>query len=247
MLIKKAHLERLKKEGYSTREIKAIESGTSQNAVAQVKKIREALQKDPVLRKRFRDKIIRFRREHERTWIKNRGYDNYNRLFRHVLGMPLIDFLTKKAGSKKQLSVLDDGAGLGVFLRDIKTKLREQKIDVKTDAVVLQRSPHLVEMDNIYEGPSEFFLTNKKYDAIFSYYGSMHYTERWAIKNQLIKFTNLLNRGGVALIGVDFIGLRIPPLLDQMKRQFAKQGFELTYKPHYVADEPSDILMIRRL
>lgn len=247
MPIRKAHLERLKKEGYNLREIRAIESGTSQNAVAQVKKFREALQKDPELRKKFRNKLDKYRASEEKRWTKIRTYSDYAALFSDILGSSLLRFLEAQAKGKKELSILDDGAGKGYFLKEVKEMLATRKIKCNTTAVVLTKDPDFARgIDHVYVGPSELFLSNKKYDVIFSYYGSIHYADRTNIKNLLLKYANLLNRGGVALIGADLIGIRTP-LYDQMRIAFKKQGFELTHKPRYVAGEPSDVIMIRRL
>ncbi|MDD4983341.1 MAG: class I SAM-dependent methyltransferase [Candidatus ainarchaeum sp.] len=253
MPIRKTHLERLKKEGYNPREIRAIELGTSQNTVAQVKQIRDRIREDPKLLKRFRDLSVKNREVSEDQWRKDRCFLDYNNLFKLVLDEPLYGFLVRMAQGKKKLKVLDEGAGFGLFLLDLKEMLEKEGIDTDTTAVVLKKHSLLDtyhkdgKVDHVYVGRSEFFLPDRNYDVIFSLYGGIHYTLSEFKKQILVKYASALNRGGVALIGADLIGIRTP-LFEQMKIAFRKRGFEIKLFTGAIRGGlPTDILMIRRL
>ena len=117
MPIRKAHLERLKKEGYNPREIKAIQNGTSQNAVAQVKSIRDQIRKDPKLLKQFKDRLFCYRRAEEHLWTKDRAFIDYDYLFKRILNEPLSVFLVRMGQEKKKLKVFGWGCGSwGIFI-----------------------------------------------------------------------------------------------------------------------------------
>ena len=253
MPIRKAHLERLKKEGYNPREIKAIESGTPQSAAAQVKQIRDRIREDPKLLKRFRDLSIRNREVSEGQWRKDRCFLDYNNLFKLVLNEPLHSFLVRMGKGKKKLKVLDEGAGFGQFLLDLKEILTKEGIDTDTTAVVLKKHSLLDtyhkdgKVDHVHVGRSEFFLPDKGYDVIFSLYGGIHYTISEFRKQTLVKYASSLNRGGVALIGADLIGIRTY-LFERIKQAFRKRGFEIKlFAGPIQGGYPSDILMIHRL
>ena len=218
-----------------------------------MKKFRELL-KDPQSRERIKRKLG-LQRVSEGRWEVARGVYDYSLLFEKIIGESLLDFLTTLAKRKKRLSILDDGAGLGRFLSGIKAELKKRQVDVDTSAVVLEKKQFFSEdIDNTHIGPAQFFLPDKKYDVIFSYYGSIHYTDELGhdtIKHMLPKYANVLNHGGVLLIGGNFIGIRTE-LFEQMKIAFQKQGFQITFMSNNLSSirdrgEPSDILMIRRL
>jgi hypothetical protein len=253
MSIRKAHLERLKREGYNAREIRAITSGTSQNVVAQIKLIRDRIIKDPKLLKKFKELSKKHHEVSEGQWRKDRCFLDYNNLFGCILNESLYDFLVRLGRRKKKLSVLDEGAGFGLFLLDLKEMLAKEGIATDTTAVVLKKHTLLDtyqkdgKVDHVYVGRSEFFLPDRKYDVIFSYYGGIHYALSEIKKQILIKYASALNRGGVALIGADLIGIRTP-LFEQMKTAFRKRGFEIElYCGPVPGGYPTDILMICRL
>jgi len=61
---------------------------------------------------------------------QNRNYSAYNNFFKNALGEDLVDALSKIArGRKTPLRILDDGAGKGIFLRELKEKLKEKKLN----------------------------------------------------------------------------------------------------------------------
>lgn len=258
--VKKSTVQRLVREGYSRREIAAVKRGIPQAAVAQVTELRKKLRKDSA----FRDDYIqslKFLRASEASgnWNNTRGYALYNELFREGLGRELIDELVAKSKNKRRsLKILDDGAGLGYFLEEIKRKLREKGIACKTTAVSLSEigglssRKRLGQINEVHKGFSEWFLPKEKQDVIFSVFGGFDYSLRALQRNILLKYAHSLNKGGIICIGfaMHFSITDVDTFKSRVKETFRKRGFEAEfYHRERVPKEqlPSYVLIIRRI
>lgn len=149
-------------------------------------------------------------------WASSRGHHTYNLDFKVLSGirasvkrnvkMPenMLDYLIEKyKKTKRTLHILDDGAGEGYFLKELKEELNNKKIPCTTTAVCL--SDKISDWNNkhitvkIIGDAKDLELTNK-YDLITSYYGSIHYSIP-AIRDEIIKkYAFSLNKNGIAIL-----------------------------------------------
>ncbi len=190
-------------------------------------------------------------------WIKHRGYDRYNVFFKKVIKIDLVDLAKKIPREKNQsLEILDEGAGEGNFLSEIKFKLAEEGIKSNTTAISLRPNKDLTQkriiesVNSVYLGQAENYFPKKKYDLIFSLYGSIHYTPNFLKKDHLLKYAHSLKKSGAMLIGFDFydqLGSRFQ--LKEIEKGFAKRGFQaklVNANPPSGLMLPKYILFVRR-
>jgi len=146
----------------------------------------------------------------------------------------ITDFLLEKyAENKKPVKVLDDGAGQGRFLAELKQQLTDKKIPIKTTAVSL--SDKIYEKNRkyidhfIFKDAKDLELT-QKYDLITSYFGSIHYSLP-AIRDQIIKkYAFALNKNGIAILRfTEYLKEPTAKNLDWIK-MLEKVGFSVTAK-----------------
>lgn len=186
-----------------------------------------SLQKD-LINKKLTDKALLQRLKSSERKLKvsdksgrytlNRNYGDYNFIFKQIITNHIIekssvfkrDIIStlsafERKYKKKEINVLDDGAGKGYFLADLKEKwnsLKERKLvsaDLKTTAVSLTRSVVAKNIDLKKIGNVLNFIPERKYDLILSVYGGFHYTQTPLKKEVLLKYLYSLNKGGIAI------------------------------------------------
>ncbi len=186
-----------------------------------------SLQKDLIFKK-LKDKDILARlkvsekklKESDKSgrYILNRKYDDYNFIFKKIITSSILenssvfkrDIIStlsafERKYKKKEINVLDDGAGKGTFLSELKEKwnsLKERKLvsaDLKTTAVSLTRSVVAKNIDFKKIGNVLNFMPERKYDLILSVYGGFHYTQTSLQREVLLKYLYSLNKGGLAI------------------------------------------------
>lgn len=253
---------RFNKSQYTEAERQALARGSSGQAVGQVRWIRQALEKDPELRERFRVKTgINRAKDRSGDWITSRGFSIYNEIFHTCTGKDLLNKLVELAIKlRRPLRVLDDGAGVGRFLQYTKKELLARGVKTITTAVALEPQPELRTMhaegtlDKLHIGLAETFLPEEKQDVIFSVFGSIEYTLPEFKRRILLKYSHSLNKGGFAVVGVQ-LGFhsneegRANAFKSAVVNSFAKQGFFAQFYNYEDSDPniPKDILFIRRL
>jgi len=161
----------------------------------------------------------------DQTWIRTRGYAQYNALFSRALGLNIVDYLAT-IKRNRPLRILDDGAGKGHFLDDLKHLLLNRGINCETTAISLYMSNWLkiytedARIDKTIIDPAEYYAPEKSLDAIFSFFGSIEYSHDLIRKNHLLKYLYSLDHNGILLVG--FLRSKILPGGKQTKEQYAK-------------------------
>ncbi|MFA5745860.1 MAG: hypothetical protein WCX73_00810 [Candidatus Pacearchaeota archaeon] len=148
-------------------------------------------------------------------WGDSRGHNSYNLDFRMLsaernsatinkkIPENILDYLIEEyKKTKKTLHILDDGAGQGYFLKELKEALTKNKVPVNTTAVCL--SDKIPELNNrfineIIIRDAKDLELNQKYDLITSYYGSIHYSIPKIRDEIMKKYIFSLNKNGVAV------------------------------------------------
>ncbi len=170
-----------------------------------VKKIKGIASKNQALANR----IERYKTKAGKIAIKRRGYTDYNKLFKIGFNKSIIETLVGMG--KKRLSIIDDGAGVGNFLAEIKSQLLNKGIISKTTALTLTPNENLEKrkingvIDNVVVGPAEYYVPKKPVDAIFSLFGSITYTDPSVRKEHVLKFAHSLKKGGIMMVGFHFV------------------------------------------
>ncbi len=243
-----------------------------------------SLQKD-LISKKLKDKEVyqRLKKSTENLKINdksgryflNRKFKDYNLIFSKILNneifntssvlkQDIISTLSalERKYKKKEINVLDDGAGKGYFLSELKEKwnsLKEKKLvsaDLKTTAVSLTKTFDVKNIDFKKIGDVLNFIPKRKYDLIISVYGGFHYTQAILKKEVLLKYLYSLNKGGVAIFSFNPILLRSN--LDKEHRAqvliaLKKRGFkaDFSYLPTYlnktIPDLPQVYLFVERV
>ena len=208
---------------------------------------------------------------------ENRGYREYNFLFRKALGGSIIEALI--ALGRKSLEIIDDGAGDGRFLKEIKKKLSKAGIKSRTIALSLGGNENLAlkrklnHIDELKLGSAEDFLPEKPADAIFSFLGSISYVEDLVRKEHLLKFAHSLKKGGIMMVGFELQterreskhgiiarGLSRNPKQYQeiesetemkgIEKAFYKQGFDAKFSRSNILTQqgyPNWVIIVRRV
>lgn len=147
-----------------------------------------------------------------------RSYSDYNRTFENGFKSFLklgptanfADALSTIHKSNQPMRILDEGAGRGYFLAELKEILKKRGIKTITTALTLHNNPELENsrragmINEVVVGNAEFFVPKKPFDAIFSMYGSLGYTLPQLRKEHLLKFAYSLRRGGIMMVGFKF-------------------------------------------
>ncbi|NCP71980.1 hypothetical protein GW835_01125 [archaeon] len=198
-------------------------------------------------------------------YILDRKYKDYNLIFKQILNntvslkslvfrrdiISTLKMIEQKY-KKKEINVLDDGAGRGYFLSQLKEKWntlkKEKKVsaDLKTTAVSLTKSFSTKNIDFKKIGNVINFIPERKYDLIISVYGGFHYTQTPLKKEVLLKYLYSLNNGGVAIFSFNPILLRTN--LDkehrmQVLKALEKRGFkaDFSYLPSNFKKKSPDL------
>lgn len=185
------------------------------------------LQKD-LIKKKLKDKEILERlkfsekklKKSDRSgeYVLDRHFSDYNLIFKKIIVSPLFenssifkrDIIStlsafERKYKKKEINVLDDGAGKGFFLSELKEKwnyLKEKKLvsaELKTTAVSLTKTISKKNIDFKHTGNVIDFIPERKYDMILSVYGGFHYTQRPLQREVLLKYLYSLNKGGLGI------------------------------------------------
>lgn len=195
------------------------------------------------------------------NWADSRGYiqynDDYKMLFikKNQYSMErenLLECLFKKyKENKKTLQVLDDGAGKGNFLAELKKMLINLKIPCNTTAVsfsdrISEKNKPII--DNVILGDALNLDINKKYDLITSFYGSIHYSMPELRDEIMKKYIFSLNKKGIAIFR--FSEFKKEPGAKSLEwmRLLEKVGFSVTE----IIENPKEnitnhIMLIQRL
>lgn len=145
-----------------------------------------------------------------RRWNDKRTYETYDGFFKVALGMPIFDFIIHRANTekKRQLTILDDGLGAGLFLETLNRKLKSSGINANLEGCTLTETTPLLQFQSenpdikIRTGIAQLEKTpDKYYDMIFSMYGSVSYTPQYFRKYHLLKLAYSLRENGVLLSG----------------------------------------------
>lgn len=188
-------------------------------------------------------------------YILDRKFADYNFIFKELVISPTIErssafkkeiistlsYLERKY-KKSEINVLDDGAGKGYFLAELKEKwnsLKERKLvsaDLKTTAVSLTRSLVAKNIDFKKIGNVLNFIPERKYDLILSVYGGFHYTQKALQREVLLKYLYSLNKGGLAILSFDTFLLKTSmgkAHREQVIEGLKKRGFraDISYIP----------------
>lgn len=194
-------------------------------AKRQVEKMRKLIQIHKAAWEAQRHDLMR--RENESIWVTWRHLDQYLAGFEPFISkINLLEFLKNKSTTQKRpVRILDDGAGEGNALRDLKHAANSINIPTHTTALSFKTKTDLETakrygwLDEIVEGHSEFFIPKKGYDLIFSIKGSTTYTLPQLRKEHWLKLAHCLNKGGLMLAKFEIsLGDTHPTLISLSKR-----------------------------
>jgi 2-polyprenyl-3-methyl-5-hydroxy-6-metoxy-1,4-benzoquinol methylase len=189
----------------------------------------------------IRDKFLKLRRNYQvkfETFIKNRGYKEYNFAFRNLLdGMHLFEYIYKRFKTKREISILDEGAGFTRFLKEIKELFEKKGKTIETSAISLTpgiKKENTSHLNYLYKQKVQTFVPKKEYDVIISVFGGIHYNIKELDKNTVLKLAHSLSKNGVMFIGVNRINnyqVNLPDsILENIKVSLEKNGFSLKHK-----------------
>ncbi len=192
----------------SAREKKALSAGIPKEAITQIKRAKRRFMFSDGVSWNVTHALEYIRHFSRPSWV-DRGFTEYNDLFCPYVGRleKLLERMAK--GKKRPLRILDDGAGKGVFLVQIKQMLKRSGVSTETIAITLDAEKELVrakqrgEVDEIAEGLAHKSLPSKPVDAIFSYFGSFFYGPHSLAKENLLKYAYSLAPGGIACLSLE--------------------------------------------
>lgn len=194
------------------------------NKKLQNPKIKEKLQK-----------VLNIPRHRFEFYVKERNYNDYNHTFKKLLNnKSIVDFIKTRFKSKN-ISILDEGAGKTIFLRDIKKLLMKEGIDSHTTAITLSKevTRKNTDVDLLVKQKTQEYLLNRKYDLIFSVFGGIHYNIFELNKNVVLKLAHSLSEKGVMFIGVNRFTYSEKFTLEQIVKNISKtlnkNGFDLKF------------------
>ncbi|MCX6772261.1 MAG: hypothetical protein NTV88_00625 [Candidatus Micrarchaeota archaeon] len=166
-----------------------------------------------------------------------RGYAHYNAHFNYpwmhlgFVSKELIDILVQisKSRTGRPLRIMDDGAGSGIFLKEIKRMLADRGIESETTATSLTWFPELRDsnIDSIFIGNSETYAPPKTQDVIVSVLGAAYYQGPQLLKERLLKYAYCLEKGGILAADVPLAGFNIK----NVKKTLTKRGFTIGVYP----------------
>jgi hypothetical protein len=169
------------------------------------------------------------------NWNTRRRYVDYNFCFKQILNQDISNYISLKLKNKKNFSVLDDGAVRGYFLNDLYNKFNKHDLKkMSFDAITLHKEDikkSILDKVNVHEGFIENIKFNKKYDVIFSVYGSISYTIFH--KEVLLKYLNHLKKNGIILINYSDIHKHreiSTKFIVELKRALEKRKFSMYHK-----------------
>jgi len=183
-----------------------------------------------------------------RIYSRNRGYPEYNNMIKYLeLGeelknKPILDIIGEYSikNKKKVIRVLDDGAGRGVFLTDLKEmwetyrKIGRISSELKTTAIVLNKKDlNRAKIDNVYEGDVSEYLPKEKYDFIFSVFGGFAHSTSYLQREILLKHLFSLEKGGYGFFG--FFTEHKRRYTDIFVKKLNKMGFQAEYHNYKIS------------
>ena len=205
--------------------------------------------------KKFKDYLID---KSVDSWNTVRRYGDYNYYFKHVLGTDIKDYISLKLKNKKNFSILEDGVGRGFFLNDLKKKFNKNELSkISFDGVVIDKSDvkkSIAKHIKLHTGLIENIKFTKKYDLMFSLYGSISYT--LFHKDVLLKYLNHLKKGGILFLGyVDMYAHRriTNDFVSELKIALKKRGYEVKYQKFenllspLANDMPPNMFLIKKI
>lgn len=173
------------------------------------------------------------------TWINNRKFKKYRTVFEPGLklmgiGQNIIDaFARIPRKNNRKLIVLEDGAGEGNALVNLKKLLTRTGIPSKTIGLSLGANPELIKkkqaglIDELVIKPGELFVPKKPVDVIISNFGSIEYAWRGLRKDHILKLAYSLRKGGIMLIGIN-LGV-YGKSIKGIETAFVKRGFNAKF------------------
>jgi len=205
------------------------------------------------------------------AYTTTRRYEDYNtiltrcfpenKIFKDSILHTLLDYA--RTTKKETIKALDDGAGMGKFLFELKNRWNDIKdatqINTNLETTAISLTPNKVVVpgiDHIIYGNVAKFEPSQKYDFIFSVYGGFHYSVPVLRKEILLKYVYSLNKGGSAIFGFNFNDIYAENFRSQeIITALKKRGFYAEYKftPHKVVpnnssyDLPYSYLLVKRL
>jgi len=229
-------------------EAEKIREGARPEAVAAQRAIKRLMKGD---KQGFKE---RFKSLNEiKGWNIFRTWENDYELF---FGNKFMGKLESMAQERKgRLKILEEGAGDCIAIEELAESLRKKGIKVEATAISLdgRRYPEKVRLVRL---PIETANIGRQ-DAIIGVYGALHYIESKAFevkttgkprqlsKQVLLKYCYSLNKGGIAAIGLIFIGK-----FQKIKQDLEKRGFKADLQNHYgpfSTGLPSHLLYIERV
>jgi hypothetical protein len=256
-------------EQVTAKERRQIQQGVRPELLAGQRRIDRMMQeRKSAFEKRFR---LLEQKEYRQFWTANRTFEDYDKLFKRTLRMPLLEFL-ERAGKKfgNRLSIMEEGAGEGNFLAEAKRKLAEKGINAETTAVSIFGTPELVKkrkkgmVDRLVLAQMERFVPKEKYHLIIGICGAVEYAQwegyaegidrKKLLKELLLKYANSLEKNGTALIGMQWneilLGRKTQNwrFLKGIESSFEKKGFK--FQANFWRTEaslPDTALMIERI
>jgi len=208
------------------------------------KRIIEKKMKNPVIAEKleeYNNLLKQFEQAPEfKTYYQSRGYSSYNRLIElsksKILGRDIFFSIIKyaKKYKKRKIKILDDGAGRGYFLGDLKeminiyNNLKSKNLKLETTAITLDKSKIKEKnIDHIYKTYSHNYTPSEKYDFIFSVFGGFTYTIDDIKKETMLKYIYSLNKGGIAVFSISHVPQKRK--LNEILRTIEKRGFQVEF------------------
>ena len=232
--------------------------------------------------KSARDYFRSLKNNTSKNWEAQRGFENYSKVF----GPFLADFLGKNKGhvinsrgelehilasyfilkmKRKNIEVLEDGAGSGIFLTELKRLLSYSDIKIKSTALNLENNKNIEIarknrlINEVEIGNATKFIPKKEIDLFVSLYGSIYYMFDPAAKDHFLKFAHSLKPGGLMLVGLGYKShhstikqkglLNYQMQAEQIERALEKRGFKAKfyYNPEGTAHgDPTVTLIVQK-
>lgn len=192
---------------------KAIKKGTRPELIAWQRAINRLLASENRVWQKENERQLR--KADKIGYVNYRGLMDYSDYFRELVDDEIITLARKIAAKKrKPIKVLDDGAGNGRFLSELKSELKRQGIECETTAATLFANKELMkkverkEVNRVKISSVVEHVPDRKYDLITSRYGGIFYQDfktpnsrrNELLKALLLRSAYSLEKNGVALI-----------------------------------------------